>query len=134
MPSMCDACGATGTTLAKVSLSRDFFGRMYDRLTPSSDRSPAWYCPSCSEEKRMQLDCRTIEEALAALAAAEASPLAEPGTLTRALDRLRAIAARLRAGHEDAGGRTPYHGHLLSGARVEALQADLERRAAGTAP
>ena len=46
MPSACNACGATGAPLAKVSLGHDFFGRVYDRLTPASDRSPAWYWSS----------------------------------------------------------------------------------------
>jgi len=121
MPSACDACGTTGTPLAKVSLGRDFFGQVYDRLTPTSDRSPAWYCPLCSEEKRMQLDCRVIREAARA---GEGSPLAAPAALERARTRLGEIAVRLK----DGG----FHGKLLPMAEVEALRAELEKPAGAT--
>lgn len=130
MPSACDACGATGAPLAKVSLGHDFFGRVYDRLTPTSDRSPAWYCPPCSEEKAMQLDLRAIREA-ASPAAGDDTPLAAPGELERAVARLRDIAARLRAGFSP---QTPFHGRILDVADVEATRAELEQRAAGAAP
>jgi hypothetical protein len=125
MPSACDACGATGKPLAKVSLGHDFFGRTYDRLTPSSDRSPAWYCPPCSDEKRMQLDHRAIGEAVRALAGGGASPLAEPGERERASARLEEIAARLKAGG--------FCGKLLGVADVEALRDELARAGAGAA-
>jgi len=127
MPSACDACGAIGSPLAKVSLGHDFFGRVYDRLTPSSDRSPAWYCPPCSEEKAMQLDLRAIREA----AQGPDTPLGRPGELERAVARLREVAARLRAGFD---GTTPFHGKLLARGDVEATLGELEERAAGAAP
>jgi hypothetical protein len=127
MPSACDACGTTGVPLAKVSLGHDFFGRVYDRLTPTSDRSPAWYCPPCSEEKAMQLDLRAIGEA----AGADDSPLAQAGELERAAARLREIAARLKAGFD---ADTPFHGKLLAVGEVETLLAELEKRGAGAAP
>jgi len=129
MPSACNACGATGVPLAKVSLGHDFFGRVYDRLTPSSDRTPAWYCPPCSEEKTMQLDLRAIREA--AQGPGPDTPLSRPGELERAVARLREIAARLQEGFD---GNTPFHGKLLAAGDVEAMRAELERRAAGAAP
>ncbi len=36
----CNACGATCATLIKLSLGKDFFGRMDDRLLPLTDQSP----------------------------------------------------------------------------------------------
>ena len=56
----CNACGATGTALMKLSLGKDFFGRTYDRLSPSTDQSPKWYCESCSMQKNLQRDFRDI--------------------------------------------------------------------------
>ena len=35
----CDGCGATDVPLMKISLGRDFFGRVYDRLSPSADQA-----------------------------------------------------------------------------------------------
>jgi hypothetical protein len=123
MSSTCDACGATGSPLAKVSLGRDFFGRAYDRLTPASDRSPAWYCPRCSEEKRMQSDYRVIKAAAEALAAGAESPLADPKTRDRAAERLGRIVERLGAGL--APGQ-PFAQKLLTAPEVEALRAGLK--------
>jgi len=130
MPSTCDACGATGAPLAKVSLGRDFFGRTYDRLTPSSDRSPAWYCPRCSEEKRMQSDYRVIKAAAEALAAGAESPLADPTTRDRALDRLGGIVARLGAGWAPG---EPFAQKLLTPSEVDALLAGLKGAGVGGA-
>ena len=56
----CNACGATGTALMKLSLGKDFFGRTYDRLSPSTDQSPKWYCEGCSMQKNLQRDFRDI--------------------------------------------------------------------------
>lgn len=56
----CHACGATGGPLMKFSLGKDFFGRPYDRLSPSSDKSPKWYCEGCSMQKNLQRDFRDI--------------------------------------------------------------------------
>ena len=36
----CNACGATGVALMKLSLGKDFFGRTYDRLSPSTRSKP----------------------------------------------------------------------------------------------
>ena len=130
MPSTCDACGATGAPLAKVSLGRDFFGRTYDRLTPSSDRSPAWYCPRCSEEKRMQSDYRVIKAAAEALAAGAESPLADPKTRDRALDRLGGIVARLGAGRAPG---EPFARKLLTPSEVDGLLAGLKGAGVGGA-
>ncbi len=91
----CDGCSATGLTLVKVSLTRDFFGDIYDRLTPASDRAPAWYCPNCSEEKHMQTDFRLIAAAWVRHRSGEGSPLDDTNTCRRAHDRLQKIAARL---------------------------------------
>jgi len=128
MPSACDACGATGAPLAKVSLGRDFFGRTYDRLTPSSDRSPAWYCPRCSDEKRMLSDYRVIKAAAEALAGGGESPLADPGTRDRALERLGGIVARLGSGF--APGQ-PFAQKLLTPAEAEALLSGLKGAGVG---
>ena len=57
----CDGCGATDVPLMKISLGRDFFGRVYDRLSPSSDLSPKWYCDRCSVVKNLQRDFRDIK-------------------------------------------------------------------------
>lgn len=129
MPSACDACGATGTPLAKVSLGRDFFGRAYDRLTPASDRSPAWYCPRCSEEKRMQTDFRVVAAAAEALAAGTDSPLQDAQSRARATARLAEIVRRLGAGWEGS----PFAQKLLQPAPVEALRRDLEGAGVGGA-
>lgn len=133
MPLACDACGATGVPLAKVSLGKDFFGATYDRLTPTSDRTPAWYCPRCSDEKRMQLDHRVIARAAAARAAGEPSPLDDPETLGKAMERLERITVRLKAGLEGPDGG-PFHGKLLAAEAVDRLRAELEARAPGGAP
>lgn len=128
MPSTCDACGATGAPLAKVSLGRDFFGRAYDRLTPASDRAPAWYCPRCSEEKRMQSDYRVIKAAAEALAAGADSPLADSQARDRALERLGRIVERLRAGL--APGQ-PFAQKLLTPGEAETLRAGLKGAGVG---
>ena len=58
----CDGCGASGVPIMKLSLGRDFFGRVYDRLSPNTDLSPKWYCDACSVEKILQRDFRDIEQ------------------------------------------------------------------------
>ncbi len=91
----CDGCGADGQPLSKISLARDFFGGMYDRLTPASDKSPAWYCPACSEIKRMQTDYRLIDAAWTDYHRGKPSPLETPEHRDRACARLAEIATRL---------------------------------------
>lgn len=89
----CNACNATGTTLMKLSLGKDFFGRTYDRLSPSSDQSPKWYCESCSMMKNLQRDFRDIRMEFDKLAKGETSALSEPEAKQRAQLRLQEIAA-----------------------------------------
>lgn len=93
----CNACGAVGTALMKLSLGKDFFGRAYDRLSPSSDQSPKWYCESCSMQKNLQRDFRDIRAEFEKLAAGQTSELSQTETFQRAVLRLREIAAILGA-------------------------------------
>lgn len=89
----CNACNAAGTTLMKLSLGKDFFGRTYDRLSPSSDQSPKWYCESCSMMKNLQRDFRDIRTEFDKLAKGQTSALSEPEAKQRAQLRLQEIAA-----------------------------------------
>ncbi len=89
----CDGCGATDVPLMKISLGRDFFGRVYDRLSPSSDLSPKWYCERCSVEKNLQRDFRDIKGEFEKLTKGAASVLGQADQLERAKLRLKEIAA-----------------------------------------
>ena len=91
----CDSCGASGVSIMKVSLGRDFFGRVYDRLSPSTDVSPKWYCDACSVEKNLQRDFRDIEREFQKLDTGEPSTLNESEEMQRARLRLKEIAALL---------------------------------------
>ncbi len=91
----CNACGAARTALMKLSLGKDFFGRAYDRLSPSSDQSPKWYCEQCSMQKNLQRDFRDIRAELDKLAAGQSSELSKAETFQRASLRLREIMAIL---------------------------------------
>src|SRR5881409_2625032 len=91
----CHACGATGGPLMKFSLGKDFFGRPYDRLSPSSDLSPKWYCESCSLHKNLQRDFRDIRAEFDKLSKGQASEIAGSDQLQRAQVRLQEIAAAL---------------------------------------
>ena len=93
----CNACGATGVALMKLSLGKDFFGRAYDRLSPSTDQSPKWYCESCSMQKNLQRDFRDITAEIDKLGAGQASQLSKPDEFQRAGLRLREIVALLDA-------------------------------------
>ena len=93
----CNACGAAGTALMKLSLGKDFFGRAYDRLSPSSDQSPKWYCEPCSMPKNLQRDFRDIRAEFEKLSAGQTSELSKTETFQRAAIRLREIAAILSA-------------------------------------
>ena len=93
----CNACGAAGIALMKLSLGKDFFGRAYDRLSPSSDQSPKWYCESCSMQKNLQRDFRDIRAEFEKLTAGQISELSKTETFQRAILRLREIAAILGA-------------------------------------
>jgi hypothetical protein len=91
----CNACGATGTALMKLSLGKDFFGRAYDRLSPSTDQSPKWYCEGCSMQKNLQRDFRDIVGEFDKLIAGQGSALSAQEEFQRASLRLREIAAIL---------------------------------------
>ena len=93
----CNACGVTGTALMKLSLGKDFFGRTYDRLSPSTDQSPKWYCERCSMQKNLQRDFRDITAELDKLGAGQSSQLSNPDEFQRAALRLREVVALLDA-------------------------------------
>jgi hypothetical protein len=91
----CDACGADRGPLMKLSLGKDFFGRTYDRLSPSSDASPKWYCEPCSMQKNLQRDFRDIKAEIDKLHSGQGSALTAADQLQRAQLRLREIQALL---------------------------------------
>lgn len=91
----CDACAMEREPLMKLSLGKDFFGRAYDRLSPSSDQSPRWYCASCSMHKNLQRDFRDIHAEFDKLSAGQPSELSGAAQLQRAHLRLREITAIL---------------------------------------
>ena len=119
----CNACGATGTTLMKLSLGKDFFGRAYDRLSPSSDQSPKWYCASCSMQKNLQRDFRDISTETDKLVAGQTSELSKSDEFQRATLRVREIVALLDAAQT--------HSPLLASGEVARL---LERLNTITVP
>ncbi len=122
----CDGCGVTDVPLMKISLGRDFFGRVYDRLSPSADLRPKWYCDRCSVEKNLQRDFRDIKGEFEKFTKGAASALGRADQLERAKLRLKEIAAMLAA---DALKPT-----LLKPEEVAALARSLEtHRAASTA-
>jgi hypothetical protein len=100
----CNACGATGTTLMKLSLGKDFFGRAYDRLSPSTDQSPKWYCEGCSMQKNLQRDFRDIAGEFDKFIAGQGSILSTQEEFQRASLRLREIATILSG----AAGHSPF--------------------------
>ncbi|HZC67917.1 MAG TPA: hypothetical protein VE201_04795 [Nitrospirales bacterium] len=120
----CDGCGAADVPLMKISLGRDFFGRVYDRLSPSADLSPKWYCDRCSVEKNLQRDFRDIKGEFEKLTKSIASALGQADQLERAKLRLKEIAALLAA---DALKPT-----LLKPEEVAALARSLEARRAAS--
>ncbi|MDF0644886.1 MAG: hypothetical protein P0111_12725 [Nitrospira sp.] len=91
----CDACKVSGIPLMKLSLGKDFFGRTYDRLSPSSDQSPMWFCEGCSMQKNLQRDFRDIRAEHDKLAAGQHSELSDQEAFQRATLRLREIVAIL---------------------------------------
>src|SRR5438445_12335395 len=50
----CDGCGATDGPLMKISLGREFFGRVYDGLSPSAELRPKWYCDHSAGGQTLQ--------------------------------------------------------------------------------
>ncbi len=109
----CDACKVSGIPLMKLSLGKDFFGRMYDRLSPSSDQSPKWYCESCSMQKNLQRDFRDIRAEHDKLAAGQQSELSNGEAFQRATLRLREIVMIL--------GGSAGQSNLLSSTEVKQL-------------
>lgn len=101
----------------KFSLGKDFFGRPYDRLSPSSDKSPKWYCEACSMHKNLQRDFRDIRAEYDKLSAGQGSELAKGDEFRRASVRMREIAIILDA----AQGQSP----LLAGDDVRLLMGRL---------
>src|SRR5438093_12764589 len=93
----CDGCGATDVPLMKISLGHDFFGRVYDRLSPSSDLSPKWYCDRCSVAKNLQRDFRDIKGEFEKLTKGVASSLGQAAQYDRPKLRLKEIASMLSA-------------------------------------
>jgi hypothetical protein len=93
----CDGCGAADVPLTKISLGRDFFGRVYDRLSPSADLSPKWYCDRCSVEKNLQRDFRDIKGEFDKLTKGTASALSQTDQRERATLRVKEIAAMIAA-------------------------------------
>lgn len=120
----CNACGAVGTALMKLSLGKDFFGRAYDRLSPSSDQSPKWYCESCSMQKNLQRDFRDIRAEFEKLAAGQMSELSQTETFQRAVLRLREIAAILGAtSNQSPFLAAPDVAHLIGRFQTSTMQA-----------
>ncbi len=91
----CNACAATDTRLMKLSLGRDFFARTYDRLSPTTDHSPRWYCEECSMQKNLQRDFRDILGEVDQLTSGHTSTLASQEEFQRAALRLKEIATIL---------------------------------------
>ncbi|HEU4503817.1 MAG TPA: hypothetical protein VFR79_03255 [Nitrospira sp.] len=120
----CNACGAVGTALMKLSLGKDFFGRAYDRLSPSSDQSPKWYCEPCSMQKNLQRDFRDIRAEFEKLAAGQMSELSQTETFQRAVLRLREIAALLGAtSNQSPFLAAPDVAHLIGRFQTSTMQA-----------
>jgi len=117
----CDACGTEQGPLQKLSLGKDFFGRAYDRLSPSSDQSPKWYCEACSMHKNLQRDFRDIRTEFDKLNQGQPSELAGGEPFQRAQLRLREIAAILAG--QTAGSR------LLDPSDVSALMTRIQTKA-----
>lgn len=93
----CDACGASGIPLLKLSLGHDFFGRTYDRLSPNADLSPKWFCDPCSVEKNLQRDFRDIKDEFDKLAKGAPSALSQADQLERAKLRVKEISGLIAA-------------------------------------
>ena len=94
----CDACGADDAPLIKVSLAKDFFKRPYDRILPTQDPKPQWFCASCSELKKLQRDYRDIKAEYEKALRGEKTELSEEDAARRAVSRLSEIYEHLLAG------------------------------------
>lgn len=91
----CDGCGTEHGPFMKLSMGKDFFGRNYDRLSPSSDQSPKWYCDPCSMYKNLQRDCRDIRGELDKVIGGQPSEFTHADQVQRARIRLQEVAAIL---------------------------------------
>ena len=91
----CDGCRTDQGPFMKLSMGKDFFGRSYDRLSPSHDQSPKWYCDPCSMYKNLQRDCRDIRGELDKVIGGQPSELKYPDQMQRAHLRLQEVAAIL---------------------------------------
>ena len=118
----CDGCGAQTGPLMKFSLGKDFFGRAYDRLSPSTDQSPKWYCDSCSLMKNLQRDFRDIRSEFDKLKQGRDSVLSSPEELQRSQLRVREITT--------IAGAAAKPSPLLPLADVNQLLTDLQGQAA----
>ena len=98
----CQGCSASGGPLMKFSLGKDFFGRPYDRLSPSSDQRPKWYCAACSMHKNLQRDFRDIRAEYDKLTAGQGSELSKGDEFLRASVRLREIITILEGGQSQS--------------------------------
>jgi hypothetical protein len=116
----CDACGTEQAPLMKLSLGKDFFGRPYDRLSPSSDASPKWYCDACSMHKNLQRDFRDIQAEVRKWSDGGHSEMDNSEQVERARLRLREIGLLL----DKAGGNSPF----LRPSDVNTLIHDIEAR------
>lgn len=121
----CDGCGAQQGPLMKLSLGKDFFGRVYDRLSPSTDQSPKWYCEGCSMIKNLQRDFRDIRAEFDKLKKGQGSALTESAELQRAQVRLKEIST--------IAGTTPSASTLLPLPEVSQLLGALHDHTAATA-
>ncbi|MDF0675322.1 MAG: hypothetical protein P0120_13430 [Nitrospira sp.] len=92
----CQACGTSGGPLTKFSLGKDFFGRPYDRLSPSSEQNPKWYCVTCSVHKNLQRDFRDIRAEFDKLSAGQGSEISNADEFRHASLRLQEIMAILK--------------------------------------
>lgn len=113
----CHACQASTGPVIKYSLGKDFFGRPYDRLSPSSDQSPKWYCETCSMHKNLQRDFRDIRAEHDKLTASHSSELSKGEEFRRAFLRLREIQTILDAQH----GQSPFLTSADVGLLIERL-------------
>lgn len=98
----CQACGTSGGPLTKFSLGKDFFGRPYDRLSPSSDQNPKWYCAACSVHKNLQRDFRDIRAEFDKLSAGQGSEISKADEFRRAWLRLQEIMTILRESQQQS--------------------------------
>ncbi|MDF2460296.1 MAG: hypothetical protein K0S79_2712 [Nitrospira sp.] len=91
----CDGCRTDQGPFMKLSMGKDFFGRSYDRLSPSRDQSPKWYCDLCSMYKNLQRDCRDIRGEWDKVVDGLPSELTHSDGMHRARLRLQEVAAIL---------------------------------------